>query len=167
MEVPDMDEKTVMAPRAMKSPGLAGVLSFFLPFGVGALYNEQKNKALIQFIIFGGLVYAIVRGGNAVVFGLGIAAFYFYQVFDNIQSARAINAAASGQPAETAVVPQDAAAAGSVFWGIVLIALGVVLILANFEIIPYRTLGNYWPVAAIVIGLKLVADAVTRSKKDK
>jgi TM2 domain-containing membrane protein YozV len=160
-----MDEKTVMAPRAMKSPGLAGVLSFFLPFGVGALYNEQKNKALIQFIIFGGLVYAITRGGSGVVFGLALAAFYFYQIIDNIQSARAINAAAAGQPAP-AELP-EAVASGSVFWGIVLIALGVVLILANFEIIPYRTLGNYWPVAAIVIGLKLVADAVTRSKKDK
>jgi TM2 domain-containing membrane protein YozV len=163
-----MDEKIAASQRSMKSPGLAGVLSFFLPFGVGALYNEQKNKALVQFLVFGGLVYAIVRGGNAVVFGLGIAAFYFYQIFDNIQSARAINAAAAGQaPAAAASELPEAATAGSVFWGIVLIALGVILILANFEVIPYRTLGDYWPVAAIVIGLKLVADATLKAKKNK
>jgi len=161
-----MDEKTVMAPRSMKSPALAGVLSFFLPFGVGALYNEQKNKALIQFVVFFGLVYALSKGGSGVVFGLALGAFYFYQLLDNIQAARVINAASAGQPAEAAAAElPEAVASGSIFWGIVLIALGVILILANFEVIPYRTLGDYWPVAAIVIGLKLVADAAVKSKK--
>jgi hypothetical protein len=150
----------------MKSPVLAGLLSIFLPFGVGALYNEQKNKALIQFVIFFGLVYALARGGSGVVFGLSLAAFYFYQLFDNIQSARALNAALGTSPvAEAALELPGAAAAGSVFWGIALLALGVILILANFEVIPYRTLGHYWPVAVIIVGLKLVADATAKSKK--
>ncbi len=164
-----MDEKTVVAPRSVKSPGLAGVLSFFLPFGVGALYNEQKNKALIQFVVFFGLVYALSKGGNGVVFGLALAAFYFYQIIDNIQSAKAVNAAAAGLPAASVGAPElpEAVASGSIFWGGVLIALGVILILANFEVIPYRTLGDYWPVAAIVIGIKLVADAAMKSKKGK
>lgn len=164
-----MDEKTVVAPRSVKSPALAGVLSFALPFGVGALYNEQKNKALIQFVIFFGLVYALSKGGNGVVFGLALAAFYFYQAIDNIQSAKAVSVAVAGQPAAApgAAELPEAVASGSVFWGIVLIALGIILVLANFEVIPYRTLGDYWPVAAIVIGLKLVADATIRSKKNK
>jgi TM2 domain-containing membrane protein YozV len=162
-----MDEKTVIVPRPMKSPALAGFLSAFLPFGVGAFYNEQKNKAMIQFLVAFGLIYALARGGNGVVFGLGFAAFYFYQLLDNIQSARAINVATLGQPGAVAAVPHEAEASGSVFWGILLIALGVILILANFEVIPYRTLGDYWPVAAILVGLKLVVDSVARSKKDK
>lgn len=159
-----MDEKAVVAPRSVKSPALAGILSFMLPFGVGALYNEQKTKALTQFLVFFGLVYALSKGGNGVVFGLALAAFYFYQAIDNIQSAKTVPAIAAGEPAGAAERP-DEAASGSIFWGIVLIALGVVLILANFEVIPYRTLGDYWPVAAIVIGLKLVFDAA-RSKKN-
>jgi membrane-bound ClpP family serine protease len=53
---------------------------------------------------------------------------------------------------------------GSIFWGIVLIVLGVLLILANFEIILYETLFDFWPVAVIIIGLKLVADSVAKSK---
>ena len=57
-------------------------------------------------------------------------------------------------------------ASGSIFWGIFLIALGVLLIMANFEfLITYRTLGNFWPLAVIVVGLKLVYDAVAKSKK--
>ncbi|MGZ5454768.1 MAG: LiaI-LiaF-like domain-containing protein, partial [Candidatus Aminicenantales bacterium] len=54
--------------------------------------------------------------------------------------------------------------AGSIFWGIVLIVLGVGLIMANFEIISYDRLFDFWPVAVIVIGLKLVLDSVARSK---
>lgn len=164
-----MDEKVAVAPRTMKSPGLAGILSIFLPFGVGALYNEQKNKALMQFLVVFGLIYALARGGSGVVFGLGLAAFYFYQIFDNIQSARAINAAAAGQTPGAAAVAElpEAATSGSIFWGIALMALGVILILANFEVIPYRTLGHYWPVAVIAVGLKLVADATARSKKNQ
>ena len=159
-----MNEKTAVAQRPMKSPGLAGFLSAWLPFGVGALYNEQRNKALLQFIIFWGLVVSLAEGGNGVVFGLGIAGFYFYQLFDNIQSARAINAAAAGQKpgeAEAAQTPLEEQSSGSVFWGILLIVLGVCLILANFEILPYR----YWPIAVIAVGLKFVFDA-TKSKKD-
>ncbi len=163
-----MSEKTVVMQRPMKSPALAGILSAFLPFGIGALYNEQRNKFFLQFAVFGMLVYALTRHGNGVVFGLGLAAFYFYQIIDNILSARAINAAAVDQPPAEgpAAAPLDAPA-GSVFWGIVLIVLGVVLILANFEVIlTWRTLGNYWPVAPILIGLKFVYDAA-KSKKEK
>jgi hypothetical protein len=164
-----MEEKTVVPQRPQKSPGLAGFLSIVLPIGVGALYNGQKNKAFIQLLIPFGLIYALARGGNGWLFGLGLAAFYFYQIFDNIQSARAINEAAAGQKPVTGTVQEspEAATSGSVFWGIFLITLGVVLILANFEIILYSTLDNYWPVAVIVIGLKLVADSVVKSKNSK
>ncbi len=161
-----MNEKTAVAQRPMKSPGLAGFLSAWLPFGVGALYNEQRNKALLQFIIFWGLIVSLAEGGSGVVFGLGIAGFYFYQLFDNIQSARAINAAAAGlKPGEAAAAvqsPLEAQGSGSMFWGILLIVLGICLILANFEILPYR----YWPIAVIAVGLKFVYDAA-KPKKDK
>jgi hypothetical protein len=162
-----MDNKTVVMPRPAKSPSAAALLSIFIPFGAGALYNEQKNKALTHFFIFLGLVYALTRGGSGVVFGLGIAAFYFYQIFDNVQSARAINRAAASQESSAVAVPENLGAgeSGSIFWGLFLIALGALLILANFEIITYSVLLNFWPVAVIVVGLKLVYDSVAKSKK--
>jgi hypothetical protein len=164
-----MEEKAIVPQRPPKSPGLAGFLSVVLPIGVGALYNGQKNKFFVQLLIPFGLIYALARGGNGWLFGLGLAAFYFYQIFDNVQSARAINEAAAGQKPTTEAVQgsTEVKAFGSVFWGIFLMALGVVLILANFEIIPYRTLGNYWPIVVIVIGLKLVADSMAKSKNGK
>jgi len=52
--------------------------------------------------------------------------------------------------------------AGSVFWGIVLLALGVILLLANFDVIDYGTLFDFWPVLVIVIGLKFIIDYATK-----
>jgi hypothetical protein len=162
-----MEEKQVMPQRPLKSPGFAGLLGMF-PFGLGALYNGQYTKALLHLVIFAGLVHMQGRGGGQPFLALLLAGYIFYQFFDNIQSAKAINAAAAGQaPAGPAIAEFPGASAGSIFWGIVLIILGIVLILANFELLSYDRLFDFWPVAVIVIGFKLVADSVTRSKNGK
>lgn len=160
-----MDEKTVVPQRPMKSPGLAGILSVIFPFGAGALYNGQLTKALFHLIIFSGLVYSQRYGGGQPFMGIFLGAFYIYQIFDAIHSARAINTA--GQPAGAygeQGLPETFKS-GSIFWGILLIVLGVVLILANFEIILYSTLADFWPVAVIAVGLKLVLESLAKSKE--
>jgi hypothetical protein len=162
-----MDERTVVPQRPMKSPGLAGILSVIFPFGAGALYNGQYTKALFHLIIFAGLVHAQRYGGAQPFMGLFLAGFLIYQFFDNIQSAKAVNAAAAGEGTAAGAVPEipEVISSGSIFWGIFLILLGIVLILANFEIILYSTLADFWPVAVIAIGLKLVLDSMAKSKK--
>jgi hypothetical protein len=158
-----MDEKNIVPQRPMKSPGLAGILSVIFPFGAGALYNGQYTKALFHLVIFAGLVHAQRYGGGQPFMGIFLAAFLVYQFFDAIQSAKAINAA--GTPAGSVVQEfPEAVHSGSIFWGIFLIVLGIVLILANFEIILYSTLADFWPVAVIAVGLKLVLESVAKSK---
>jgi membrane-bound ClpP family serine protease len=56
--------------------------------------------------------------------------------------------------------------AGSIFWGAVLIVLGAILLLANFEVISYDTVFDFWPVAVIIIGVKLVADYFGKSRQE-
>ena len=102
-----MEEKTAIPQRPQKSPGFAGVLGIF-PFGVGALYNGQYTKALLYLVIFAGLTSMQGHGGQPFV-GLLLTGFIVFQFFDNIQSARAINAAALG---ETPVRGRRPAAAG-------------------------------------------------------
>jgi hypothetical protein len=162
-----MEERTAIPQRPQKSPGFAGVLGIF-PFGVGALYNGQYTKALLYLVIFAGLTSMQGHGGQPFV-GLLLTGFIVFQFFDNIQSARAINAAALGEaPAGAAVQPlPEIASSGSIFWGIVLIVLGAVLIMANFEVISYDALFDFWPIAVIVVGLKLVVDSVARTKKSQ
>jgi len=66
------------------SPGLAAFLGF-IP-GVGAMYNGQFVKGMVHVVIFAVLVSAAHVFG---VFGLFIAAWVFYQVFEAYQTAKA------------------------------------------------------------------------------
>jgi hypothetical protein len=160
-----MEDKTLMTPRPRKSPGFAGFLGIF-PFGLGALYNGQIAKFVLYLVVFAGLVGTMDRHPSGAFVPLLFTGFIFFQFFDNIHSARAINEAAAGQPvAQAGLLPENVVSTGSVFWGGFLIALGLVLILVNLEVITLDTLGDLWPVAIIIIGLKLVYDSVVKSKK--
>ena len=94
-----------------------------------------------------------------------MAGFWFFQIIDAINGAKAINQAALGQkPAAREQIFPDAGPSGSIFWGIVLIVLGALLTLANFEVILYETLFDFWPVVIIIIGIKFVADHFAKMK---
>ncbi len=66
------------------NPGLAALLGF-IP-GVGAMYNGQFIKALVHVLVFVVLVGIVGEHG---IFGIFIAAWVFYQVFDAYQTAKA------------------------------------------------------------------------------
>jgi TM2 domain-containing membrane protein YozV len=172
-----MDEKIVIQQKPTKSPVAAAILSIVLP-GLGNVYNGLVNKGLLHLIIFAGLLVLLITsasGGNpaAIVFtSLMLAGFWFYQIIDSVNSAKAINLAAAGekpQEATTVDFMPQVIPTGSVFWGIVLMAIGALAILANFDIVTWETLWDFWPVAVIVIGLKLVYDSIAKKngKKNK
>jgi hypothetical protein len=165
-----MEEKVIVK-RPPKSGFLAGVLAFFFPFGAGQLYNNQYRKALVFFFIFAGLVTLNANGDAGQPFlGLMLAGFYFYQLFDAVQTAGRINRGAlQGEDdlIEVEEVPEFVKT-GSVFWGIVLIALGVALIFANFELLSYDTVFEFLiPFSVLVVGVKLVVDHYTKPKQEE
>jgi hypothetical protein len=161
-----MNGKNSFQRRPYKSPAAAGILSGFFP-GAGALYNGEYMKGVLFIIIFAGLVTMQTHGRGQPFLGILLGGFYFFQLIEAIQSAKNINRlalqengadkapSASGAPAPAAAKP---ASSGSVFWGIVLMALGAIFLLANFEIIDYDRIFDFWPVIVIVIGLKMIAD---------
>jgi TM2 domain-containing membrane protein YozV len=162
-----MEEKVVVT-KPPKSPALAGILSFFFP-GTGALYNGQPSKFLIVIIVTAIMITMLAQGvGSPVFLGLMLGAIYFYQLIDSVMTASAINRKAfRGETEEIAVeeIPEFMKT-GSVFWGIVLMVLGVVLLMANFEfLISYDRIWNLWPLVVIIIGVKLVADYYAKSKE--
>lgn len=65
-------------------PGLAGFLGA-IP-GVGAMYNGQFVKGLVHVLVFVILVTIADEHGP---FGIFIAAWFFYQIFDAYQTAKA------------------------------------------------------------------------------
>lgn len=161
-----MEEKIVIK-RPPKSPFLAGVLAFFFPFGIGAIYNRQIMKGLIFLIVLAGLVTMQTTGEGQPFLGILLGGFYIYQIIDAIQISKSINRRfLLGEEEEVEEVEEfpEVIKTGSVFWGAVLIALGGILLLANFEVIDYGTVFDFWPVAVIIIGLKLIADYFSKKK---
>jgi B-box zinc finger len=72
------------APAAVPNPGTAAILGF-IP-GVGAMYNGQYIKALVHVLVFVVLVGISEHYG---LFGIFLAAWVIYQVFDAHQTAKA------------------------------------------------------------------------------
>ena len=160
-----MTDKIIIQNRPPKSPAAAGILSGFFP-GAGQLYNGEAPKALIFFLIFAGCISMMPHGPHPFL-PLIFAAFYIYQIIEAVQTAHAINRKALNEltadpaagPAPFAPpVPVKAPAQGSAFWGLLLIGLGVVFLLANFDVIAIDRIGDFWPVIVIVIGLKMIFD---------
>ena len=134
------------------SPGV-GLALGFIP-GVGAIYNGQIVKAMIQVLIFGSLIALSNRVGSPMdtIFGLGAAAFYFYMVIDSYQTAKAKQL---GQPTPEWFGLGDTKMSAPI-GAALLIGLGALFLLDNFGIPVFQHLGRYWPVLLIVIGVLLL-----------
>lgn len=152
----------VPAISAGPNPGLAGVLSGFFPFGVGAVYNGQYAKGLAHMLIFVVLVWGASSGANAAYetfFGIAIAFFYVYQIIDAVRSAHAIRA---GRPAPDPFGLSGAFGGGerlnfsqAPVGAIILIGLGFLFLLNTMGWFHFFWMGRLWPLILIVIGVWL------------
>ena len=137
-------------------PVLAGVLAGFFPFGVGPVYCGLYAKGLAHLLIFVLLIYGADHAGSLdVLFGLGIAFFYIYQIIDSVKTAHAIQA---GQPApdplglsnlfgeswktETKSIPSGA---------VILIGLGALFLLHTMGLFEYG-FERFWPLILVLLG---------------
>jgi TM2 domain-containing membrane protein YozV len=84
-------------PRAAPRAGLAAFLAVILPFGVAQAYLGQYARGIVHLVVFCVLTWGANNAGSASsLFGIGIAAFYCYQIIDAVRSAHAL---AAGRPA--------------------------------------------------------------------
>lgn len=134
------------------SPGLAFVLGL-IP-GVGAIYNGQYVKGLVHVIIF-GLLISITSSGGArgfePLFAFLIAIFYIYMPFEAYHTAKHRQ---TGQPVDefSSILPMRAPSAGFPVGPVLLIALGVLFLLNNLELLRFERIVRYWPVLLIGLG---------------
>ncbi len=164
-----MDEKIVIQQKPPKSPAVAAILSVLFP-GLGALYNGLITKGVLYILVFAGLISIQDGPGGQPFKALILAGFYFFQIIEAINNAKAINLAAAGEKPEVAAkldLLPDIAPSGSIFWGAVLVVIGALAILANFDVITWERLWDFWPIAVIIMGVKLVFDSVARAKNGK
>jgi hypothetical protein len=137
---------------------VAGILAGFFPFGVGAVYCSQYAKGLSHLLIFAMLIFASDHAGSwDVLFAIGIAFFYVYQIIDAVRTARALQEGlpapdpyglastfglGSGEKTEQKNIPALA---------IVLIGLGVLFLLHTMNLFEFG-LDRFWPMILIFVG---------------
>lgn len=147
------------------SPGLAFLLGM-IP-GVGAIYNGQYAKGLIHVVVLGLLITIInareLNGGFEPLFGLSIAAWFFYMAFEAYHTARR---RMLGQKVDefSSLIHLDENANAFPIGPIVLIAAGVFFLLANFDLIRVRDVIRFWPVALIAVGSYMLYLRMNNSK---
>jgi hypothetical protein len=139
-------------PHSDASPGLAFVLGL-IP-GVGAIYNGQYAKGLVHVIII-GLVISVLSNGSAhglePLLSLMLAGFWFYMAFEAYHTAQRRQ---RGQLVDefSSLLPSRGGAARFPVAPVVLIALGVIFLLDNLDLLDFSRALRYWPVALIALG---------------
>jgi len=140
------------------NPGLAATLGF-IP-GLGAVYNGEYVKALIQVLIFGGLIAALTSDMSeslTAFVAVGLGMFCLYMPVDSYRVAKARRL---GQPSPS-VLPETAS--GQPVGAIVLIILGVLFLLRNFDLFDMEWLSRVWPVGLIALGGYMVWSRTKRT----
>ena len=151
--------------RPRRSPARAAVLSL-MP-GLGQIYVGYYQQGFLNMAIVATCITILASDGLHDLkpfFGLGLAFFWLFNMIDANRRAHHFNRAMAGMEAE--IPPADfklPKSGGSMFGGVVLIALGVLFILdLNFDI-PLDWLENWWPMVLVLAGARLVWQARRKS----
>jgi hypothetical protein len=138
-------------PRTGAGPNPA--LAFFLGFlpGLGAFYNEQYGKGVIHLSIFLFLfilgVDGALSGGAEAALWICVAALWVYMPIDAYRTAKAKGA---GQVLDD---PLETFSKGKPVGPFLIIAIGILLLLHNFDWFPWWRIQQFWPVILIVVGV--------------
>ena len=133
--------------------GPSPVLAFFLGFlpGLGAFYNEQYGKGIIHLALFLFLfimgVDGAVSGGAFAALWICIGALWIYMPVDAYRTAKARLA---GQRLED---PLENFSKGKPVGPFLIIGIGILLLLHNFDWFPWWRIQQFWPVLLIVLGV--------------
>jgi hypothetical protein len=129
------------------SPGVAFILGFFP--GMGAVYNGEYNKALIHIVVFAAMIVGLssdIGEGASVALSLLLAGFIFYMVVDSVRTAKA---KMTGQVSPD---PLESWSKNRPVGPIILIVLGAIFLLNNFNWFPFYRLARFWPLILIIAG---------------
>lgn len=135
------------------SPGLAFLLGL-MP-GVGAIYNGQYAKGLVHAFVFGLFITIMEsesRGGAQPLIAVLMSAFFVYMPFEAYHTARK---RMLGEPVDefSSLVSLQSKSGGLPVGPIAIIAVGVVFLLNNLDILHFHQIVRFWPLLLIVIGV--------------
>ncbi len=151
-----------------KSVPLACVLSA-MP-GLGQVYVGYYQRGFVHSLIVASLITALASNRLDVLtplFGLFLPFFWLYNVVDAGRRASLYNQALVGS--ESIELPQDfqAPGRGSIWGGLVLIAVGSILLSNTRFGYSLEWVEEWWPAAPILFGLFLLGRAVQDRLSDR
>jgi cell wall-active antibiotic response 4TMS protein YvqF/B-box zinc finger protein len=132
------------------SPVIAFILGFFP--GLGAVYNGEYNKALIHIVVFAAMIVGLssdIGDGPTVALALLLAGFVFYMAFDSMRTAKA------KLTGETLADPLESWSKNRPIGPIILIVLGALFLLNNFDWFSFGRVLRFWPLILIGAGLMM------------
>lgn len=136
-----------------RSVRAAGWLSL-MP-GLGLLYLGQYLKALVVVLMFMG---AIQLADHTDVGGFLVTLIWFGQIFYAVQEAKRLNRVKAGQSAVDEAL--SAEEKDSPLWGGILVGLGALFLLDEFELISFTEIfERFWPLLIIGLGLQILLRA--------
>jgi hypothetical protein len=140
------------------NPGLAFILGFVFP-GLGAVYNGEYNKALIHVVVFATMILGLssdLDGGFKAVLGILLGGFVFYMAFDAMHTAQA------HRRGEVVVDPLQFWSKGKPIGPIILIVVGALFLLDNFNLLPFYRIERFWPLILIAVGVLMFRNRLDR-----
>ena len=164
---PEATPYTAPPPRpTVSDPGTSPGLAFLLGFipGVGAIYNGQYVKGLIHVVIMGLLISITsneeMSGNLQPLFGMMIGAWVFYMAFEAYHTAKKRQL---GEPVDefSSIVPRHGQHSRFPLAPTVLIAVGLIFLLHNLDILRIGQILRYWPIALIGLGAYMLYERVS------
>ncbi len=155
-------------PDSGASPGLAFLLGL-IP-GVGAIYNGQYVKGVIHVVIL-GLLISIVSNGNAAggmepLFGMLIGVWVFYMAFEAYHTARKRQLGQTVDEFSSLVSLHGSQNSRFPAGPAVLIAVGLLFLLNNMDILRFSQIIRYWPIALIALGVYMLYERLSQSERN-
>lgn len=144
-----------------KNPSLAAFLAIFP--GMGAVYNGNILKGVTYVLIFAVLIVLTsnAQAADSAVFGLMIAGFYIFQIIDSYNEASRL--LRSPAPEGAAVASKENL---SLFSAVVVLIIGVVFQLVNFDVLTFRQVSRLWPLVLIAFGVKIMFQYFKREENN-
>jgi hypothetical protein len=146
--------------RRKSSPLVATLLSI-CP-GLGAAYNGQTSKAIVQFAIFASFFQMSIVTDGMLLFILGFAGTWLFAAVDACRTAQLMRAGLASDAAEDVVARR--LYGNPLAWSLTLLVIGVVFVLRTmFDIrLPVQL---FLSVLLIGLGIYILADWVRRRTK--
>jgi cell wall-active antibiotic response 4TMS protein YvqF/B-box zinc finger protein len=137
---------------------VAAIISFFFP-GIGQVYAGDVTRGVMVALVFAGLIFGVVNTGGrfAPFFGIGIAFWYFFQIFDAYRVAKARQTGTVAPdplglstPRWSATEDADSGKRGMPMGAVILIVVGVLLLFGN--LFDFSVFSRGWPLILVAFG---------------